>query len=133
MPFYICTTGQGTLTDESKAELAREITRIHADINHVPADYVNVVFSELPANNVYVGGEPGKLLIITGWVRRGHPQEAATRLALGLSSAASRVSGLGEGSIMVVLQDGPARSAVEAGRPLPEVGEEKKWLEQHRS
>lgn len=130
MPFYSCTTGRGTLSSESKAELAREMTRIHVDINHVPAAYVNVVFSELPADSVFTGGEPGKLLIITGWVRRGHPQEEAMRLALALSSVASQVSGLREDSIMVLLQDGPAHSAVEGGRALPEVGEEKQWLEQ---
>lgn len=128
MPVYTCTTAQGTLSGESKALLAAEITRIHADINHVPPAYVNVVFSESPADSVFVGGEPGAPLILTGWVRRGHPQEEATRLALELASAAARVSGVAESHVMVVLQDSPARSAVEGGRVLPEPGEEKEWL-----
>ncbi|MEU9292001.1 tautomerase family protein [Streptomyces sp. NPDC048275] len=128
MPIYTCTAAQGTLTSESKALLAAEITRIHVDINHVPPAYVNVVFSELPSDSVFAGGQPATPLILTGWVRRGRPQEEATRLAVELSSAIARVSGVEESQTMVVLQDAPARSAVEGGRVLPEPGEEKEWL-----
>lgn len=130
MPIYTCTAVRGSLTSELKALLAAEITRIHADINHVPPAYVNVVFSDLPADSVFAGGQPATPLILTGWVRRGHPQEEATRLALELSSATARISGVDESQIMVVLQDSPARSAVEGGRVLPEPGEEGEWLRQ---
>ena len=128
MPIYTCTTAQGTLTTATKGGLAAEITRIHAEINHVPPGYVNVVFSELPQDSVYVGGEPGAPLLISGWARRGHPQEETTRLALELSAAASRVTGLSEHRVLVVIQDSPARSAVEGGRVLPEPGHGKEWL-----
>jgi phenylpyruvate tautomerase PptA (4-oxalocrotonate tautomerase family) len=128
MPVYTCTAAQGTLTSESKASLAAEITRIHAAINHVPAAYVNVIFSEPPSESVFAGGVPGTPLIITGWARRGHPQEDTTRLALELSSAAVRVTGVEEEHVMVVIEDSPARSAVEGGQVLPEPGEEKAWL-----
>ncbi|RFC75191.1 tautomerase family protein [Streptomyces sp. AcE210] len=130
MPIYTCTAAQGTLTSESKILLAAEITRIHVAINRVPPAYVNVVFSELPADSVFAGGKPATPLILTGWVRRGHPQEEATRLAVELSSAIVRVSGVDESQTMVVLQDSPARSAVEGGRVLPEPGEEEEWLRQ---
>lgn len=133
MPIYTCTAAEGTLTQASKSALAAEITRIHAAINEVPPTYVNVIFSELPAEDVFVGGELGKPLLITGWARRGHPQEALTRLALELASAASRISGVDERHVMVVIQDGPARSAVEGGRVLPEPGQEEEWLRQTTS
>ncbi|MCX4537475.1 tautomerase [Streptomyces sp. NBC_00841] len=128
MPIYTCTAAQGSLTSEVKALPAAEITRIHVDINHVPPAYVNVVFSELPTDSVFAGGQPETPLILTGWVRRGHPQKEATRLALELSSAIARISGMDESQTMVVLQDGRARSAVEGGHVLPEPGEEEKWL-----
>lgn len=130
MPVYTCTAARGTLTSESKAALAAEITRIHAAINKVPPTYVYVTVTELPADSVFAGGEPGKPLIITGWARRGHPQEALTRLALELASAGSRISGVDERHVIVVIQDSPARSAVEGGRVLPEPGQEKEWLRQ---
>ena len=128
MPVYTCTAAQGTLTRESKASLAAEITRIHAAVNHVPPAYVDVIFSEPPSESVFAGGVPGTPLIRTGWARRGHPQEDTTRLALELSSAAVRITGVEERHVMVVIQDSPARSAVEGGQVLPEPGEEKEWL-----
>jgi phenylpyruvate tautomerase PptA (4-oxalocrotonate tautomerase family) len=129
VPIYTCTTAEGTLMPEVKRELAGEITRIHAEINHVPPAYVNVLFPELPQDSVYVGGEPGAPLLISGWARRGHPQEATTRLALELSAAASRVTGMTEDRILVVIEDSPARSAVEAGHVLPEPGHEREWMD----
>ncbi|MDX3236965.1 tautomerase family protein [Streptomyces sp. ME03-5709C] len=129
MPVYTCTTALGTLAPGTKHQLAVEITRIHAEINHVPPAYVNVLFPELPQDSVYVGGEPGAPLLISGWARRGHPQEATTRLALELSAAASRVTGMPEHRILVVIADSPARSAVEAGHVLPEPGHEREWTE----
>jgi phenylpyruvate tautomerase PptA (4-oxalocrotonate tautomerase family) len=89
---------------------------------------VTVIFSEPPQENVFAGGVPGTPLIITGWARRGHPHEDTTRLALELSLAAVRVTGVEENHVMVVIVDSPARSAVEGGRVLPEPGEEKAWL-----
>jgi phenylpyruvate tautomerase PptA (4-oxalocrotonate tautomerase family) len=130
MPIYTCTVAEGTLTAESKAALAAEITRIHAAINGVPPTYVNVIFAELPPGDVFVGGKPGKPLIISGWARRGHPQEAVTRLATEVASAAARITGMDERHVMVVIEDSPAQSAVEGGRVLPEPGHEAEWLRQ---
>jgi phenylpyruvate tautomerase PptA (4-oxalocrotonate tautomerase family) len=133
MPIYTCTVAEGTLTGESKSALAAEITRLHATINHVPPTYVNVIFSELPPGDVFVGGEPGKPLIITGWARRGHPQEAVTHLATAAASAAARITGVDERHVMVVIEDSPAQSAVEGGLVLPEPGHEAEWLRQMES
>ncbi|MFJ1746557.1 tautomerase family protein [Streptomyces sp. NPDC088116] len=133
MPIYTCTTAEETLRPGTKGELAAEITRIHAEINHVPPAYVNVVFSELPQDSVYVGGQPGAPLLISGWARRGHPQEETTRLALELSAAASRITAIPERRILVVIEDSPARSAVEAGQVLPDPGQEKEWLNRHEA
>jgi phenylpyruvate tautomerase PptA (4-oxalocrotonate tautomerase family) len=130
MPFYSCTVPEGTLTDESKAALAAEIARIHAEINHVPPARVFVAFSEPPATSVFAGGEQRRLLVVSGWARRGHPQESTTRLALELASAAARISGVDEDHVMVVIEDSPASSAVEGGRALPEPGHEEEWLRQ---
>lgn len=130
MPIYTCTVAEGTLTAESKAALAAEITKIHAAINGVPPTYVNVIFAEMPAGDVFVGGEPGRPLIISGWARRGHPQEAVTRLATEVASAAARIAGMDERHVIVVIEDSPAQSAVEGGRVLPEPGHEAEWLKQ---
>ncbi|MEU7826735.1 tautomerase family protein [Catellatospora sp. NPDC049111] len=127
MPLYSCTTAKGTLSARAKAALAAEITRIHSDINHVPPEYVNVVFTELPPEDVYVGAKPGRPVLISGWSRRGHPQQDTTRLALQVSAAAARIAGVEEARVLVVIEDSPAQSAVEGGRVLPEPGHEAQW------
>lgn len=128
MPNYTCTTVESVLDSNIKAELAAEIARIHSEINHVPAQYVNVLFTELPTENVYSGGRPSEPLIINGWVRDGHPDAEATRLALAIADAASRVAGLPPERVTVVFQSSPAHYAVEGGRVLPAPGEEAAWV-----
>ena len=128
MPIYTCTTNSETLDSRTKNELAAEITRIHAEINHVPTTYVNVVFHEVPPENLYADARPAGSLLINGWARQGHPEAETTRLALEISGAASRVVGISEKSILVVIQSSPASAAVEGGRVLPEPGQEAAWI-----
>jgi phenylpyruvate tautomerase PptA (4-oxalocrotonate tautomerase family) len=128
MPIYTCTTVESALTGEVKAALAAEITRIHSMINHVPSTYVNVVFNEHPTENVYTDGVPASPLLITGWVRDGHPAAETTRLAKEIANAATRIAGISKERVLVVFESSPAHYAVEGGRVLPEPGEEAAWL-----
>jgi phenylpyruvate tautomerase PptA (4-oxalocrotonate tautomerase family) len=128
MPIYTCTTAEATLTADMKAALAVEISRIHSAINHVPSTYVNVVFPVLPADSVYTDGVPASPLLISGWVRSGHPEADTTRLAIEIAAAATRVTGIPPNRVLVVFQSSPAHYAVEGGRVLPEPGEEQAWL-----
>ncbi len=102
MPIYTCTTAESTLTADMKASLAVEISRIHSAINHVPSTYVNVVFPVLPADSVYTDGAPASPLLISGWVRTGHPEADTTRLAIEIAAAATRVTGIPPTRVLVV-------------------------------
>lgn len=128
MPIYTCVTAQDTLATAGKGLLAEEISRIHSEINHVPSTYVNVVFQELAAANVYTDGKPARPLLITGWVRDGHPEAETTRLALAIAGAATRITAIPAERVLVVFQSSPAHYAVEGGRVLPAPGEEAAWL-----
>jgi phenylpyruvate tautomerase PptA (4-oxalocrotonate tautomerase family) len=108
--------------------LRREITRIHAEINQVPTTYVNVVFHEVPPENLYTDSVPAVSLLINGWVRRGHPAAETTRLALEIAQASSRITGLPARNVLVVIQSSPASAAIEGGRVLPEPGQEAAWI-----
>ena len=127
LPVYTCTTTVEILDAKSKKELAVEISRIHAEINQVPATYVNVVFHELPVGNIFTDSSPAGPLLINGWVREGHHAAETTRLALAVAQAVGRVTGLPEEEILVTIQSSPARFAVEGGRVLPEPGREAAW------
>ena len=128
MPIYTCTTNDSTLTAETKAELAAEIATIHASINNVPATYVNVVFHELPAGNVFTAGVPASPILVSGWVREGHPEAETTRLATGIAAAVTRTTRTDAERVLVVMQSSPARFAIEGGRVLPEPGQEQAWI-----
>ena len=128
MPVYTCTTTTGTLTADVKSALAQEISRIHAEINHVPSTYVNVVFHELPAGGIYTDGVPANPVLVNSWVRSGHPVDETTRLATEIAAAVSRIANVDPDRVMMVIQNSPASGAVEGGRVLPEPGQEQAWI-----
>jgi phenylpyruvate tautomerase PptA (4-oxalocrotonate tautomerase family) len=128
VPIYTCTTTESSLTTDSKAALAGEIARIHSAINHVPSSYVNVVFHELPADAIYTDGRPAAPVLVSGWVRAGHPDGDTTRLATEIATAVTRITGIPAERVMVVFLSSPAHYAVEGGRVLPDPGQEQAWL-----
>jgi len=128
MPVYSCTTTTSTLTADIKRALAHEIGRIHASINHVPSTYVNVVYHELPAGGIYTDGVPANPVLVSVWVRAGHPEDQTTRLATEIATAVARIVNIPADRVLVVIQTSPARFAVEGGRVLPEPGQEQAWF-----
>jgi phenylpyruvate tautomerase PptA (4-oxalocrotonate tautomerase family) len=128
MPVYTCTTNTQTLDARAKKDLAAEITRIHAEINSIPSAYINVVFHEVPTENLWTDSAPAAPLLVNGWVRQGHPADETTRLASEIANACSRLTGLPKQHILVVIQNSPAYGAVEGGTVLPEPGNEAAWI-----
>ena len=55
MPIYQCVTSK-TLNAETKAAIAKEITRIHVEFTAAPEPFINVVFSDLPLGSHYLAG-----------------------------------------------------------------------------
>jgi hypothetical protein len=73
-------------------------------------------------------GAPASPIIVTGWVRQGHPDADTTRLATEIAAGVTRITGVDAERVLVVMQNGPARFAVEGGRVLPEPGHEQAWI-----
>ena len=132
MPVYTCTTVRSMLSTEVKSALAEEVTRIHSMINHVPGTYVNVVFHELDADDVYTDGKSAQPLLLNGWVRTGHPEAQSSQLVAEIAAAATRVTGVPAERVLVVIQNSPAHFAIEGGRVLPAPGEEEAWLREQQ-
>jgi phenylpyruvate tautomerase PptA (4-oxalocrotonate tautomerase family) len=132
MPIYRCTVPQASVTSEQKAEIAREITRIHCELTSgTPAGFVHVIFEEVQSGNRFSGGEPSSKALIVGRIRAGRSGEVKAKLLLGISEAWKRVTGQPERDILVAVQDVPARDVVEGGWVLPEPGQEDAWLSEH--
>jgi phenylpyruvate tautomerase PptA (4-oxalocrotonate tautomerase family) len=128
MPIYTCTMAESTFGADAKRALASEIARIHSSMIHVPSTYVNVAFHELEADGLYAGGVPASPVLVTGWVREGHPADDTTRLATQIATAVTKTLEIDVERVLVVIQPSPARFAVEGGRVLPEPGQENEWL-----
>jgi phenylpyruvate tautomerase PptA (4-oxalocrotonate tautomerase family) len=128
MPIYTCTVAESTFSADKKRALAGEIARIHSSMIHVPSSYVNVAFHELAADDLYAGGVQASSVLVTGWVREGHPAADTTRLATEISTAVARILEIDVKRVLVVIQPSPASFAVEGGRVLPEPGQEQAWL-----
>jgi phenylpyruvate tautomerase PptA (4-oxalocrotonate tautomerase family) len=128
VPIYTCATTESTLSAQNKKALAGEIATIHSEINHVPSTYVNVVFHELPADSVYTDGAPASPVLVSGWIREGHPKNEVTRLATEIAAAVTRIAGVPAERVLVVFETSPASFAVEGGRVLPEPGGEAAWI-----
>ena len=103
MPIYTCTIAESTLTADTKRALAGEIARIHSAINHVPSTYVNVAFHELAADSLYTDGVPASPVLVSGWVREGHPKEDTTKLATEIATAVARICDIDAERLLVVM------------------------------
>ncbi|MFE2599460.1 tautomerase family protein [Streptomyces sp. NPDC059396] len=130
MPIYNVVTALNVVSDEQKAGLAADITRIHSEITGAPTSFVHVTFNELSGTNIYSDSVPSQPLLITGITRAGRADREKAELAKAVSSAAAHVTGVPEKRILVVITDHPARFAVERGRILPEPGVEDDWLDE---
>jgi phenylpyruvate tautomerase PptA (4-oxalocrotonate tautomerase family) len=57
MPLYTAITEEGTVSVETKAKIAEEITRIHTTVMKVPKNFVRVVFLSYPKGSGFTGGQ----------------------------------------------------------------------------
>ncbi|MEU6341026.1 tautomerase family protein [Streptomyces sp. NPDC046977] len=128
MPVYHVVTTENTVPAAQKAALAAEITRLHASITGAPTSFVHVTFAELPEGSVFTDAAPSRPLLIEATTRAGHADAEKTRLAREISAAGSRLTGVPESHILVIIKDSPARFAAEGGRILPEPGDEGDWI-----
>jgi hypothetical protein len=85
-------------------------------------------FHELAADNVYTDGALANPVLVSGWIREGHPKTEVTRLATEIASAVSRIAAVAAEQVLVVFESSPASFAVEGGRVLPEPGQEQAWI-----
>jgi phenylpyruvate tautomerase PptA (4-oxalocrotonate tautomerase family) len=133
MPIYQCVTSK-TLSPETKAAIAKEITRIHVEFTAAPEPFINVVFSDLPLGSHYLAGavrENGTL--INAIVRAGRTLETRQSLLKSLSAAWSRLTGQPERNLILKVEEADPAVIMEAGLIMPRPGEEAAWLEANKT
>jgi phenylpyruvate tautomerase PptA (4-oxalocrotonate tautomerase family) len=133
MPFYRCITLVGTLAQEQKEEIVRDITRIHCETTGALPRFVQIQFEEVKSGDVFQNGKPSRAVRLHGRIRAGRDADTKHRLLRAYTDLIVRVARVSVEDVMVALVDMPHENAMEAGLPLPAPGEEKAWLERFGS
>jgi len=123
MPFYQFTVTKGSVSAQRKAEIARAITAAHCEVTGAPADYVSCSFAEVPADNLYLAGEPIVGTRMVGLIRR-RPEPLKRELLLKLADAWSSATGEPITAVVMFLVDVPGYQALEYGVLLPEADQD---------
>jgi phenylpyruvate tautomerase PptA (4-oxalocrotonate tautomerase family) len=120
MPLYTAIT-QDTLPDETKARIAREITRIHSTVMKVPSSFVHVIFLFYPKGSGLSAGKEGPAATLNCTLRSGHTVDEKTDLLKQLWSTFERLSGVATDQLAISLQELPSSNAMEMGQIMPSV------------
>jgi phenylpyruvate tautomerase PptA (4-oxalocrotonate tautomerase family) len=131
MPTYTVTTPEGCLTNDKRAAIAREITRVHSETTGAPTYVAQVIFNDVAAGRYFVGGRPlrGQQLFVNGQIRAGRTAESKDTLLAQMLAAVAEAAGLPANHVWIYLTDLVPRQMAEFGNVLPEPGDEGKWTE----
>lgn len=123
MPLYTAIT-QEALPGETKTRIADEITRIHAAVMKVPANFVHIVFLPYPKGAGFSAGKEGPTAALNCVLRSGHTIEEKTDLLKQLWSMFQSHTGIATDQLVLSLQEIPASNAMEMGQIMQAVGHE---------
>jgi phenylpyruvate tautomerase PptA (4-oxalocrotonate tautomerase family) len=122
MPFYTAITHEGTLSAETKAKIAEEITRIHSTVMKVPKNYVRVVFLSYPKGSGFTGGEQASTASLNCVLRSGHTLEEKADMLQQLWAMFQGLTGIATDQLALSLQEIPSSNAMEMGQIMQAVG-----------
>ena len=120
MPLYTSIT-QGSLSDDTKARIAEELTRIHCGVMKVPTNFVHVIFLSYPKGSGYSAGKEATAASLNCVLRGGHTVEEKTDLLKQLWSMFQNLTGAPTDQLAISLQEIPASNAMEMGQIMQAV------------
>jgi phenylpyruvate tautomerase PptA (4-oxalocrotonate tautomerase family) len=124
MPLYIATTEDGTVSNQTKAKIAKEITRIHAVVMKVPGNFVRVIFLSYPKGSGYTAGDVAPTAALNCILRSGHSLDEKTDVLKQLWAMFQKLTGIATDQLAISLQEIPSSNAMEMGKIMPTVGHE---------
>ncbi|MGA9473356.1 MAG: tautomerase family protein [Terriglobales bacterium] len=122
MPLYTAITEDGFVSDEKKAKIAKEITRIHTTVMRVPNNFVRVVFISYPKGSGFAAGEVASTAALNCVLRSGHTDEDKTEMLKQLWSMFQKLTGIPTDQLALSLQEIPSSNAMEMGQIMQAVG-----------
>jgi phenylpyruvate tautomerase PptA (4-oxalocrotonate tautomerase family) len=124
MPLYTAITEDGFVSDETKAKIAREITRIHTTIMKVPASFIRVVFLSYAKGSGYTAGKAAPTAALNCVLRSGHTDEDKTETLKQLWSMFQDLTSIPTDQLAISIQEIPSSNAMEMGQIMQAVAKE---------
>ena len=124
MPLYTALTEEGTVSVETKAKIAEEITRIHTSVMKVPNNFVRVVFLSYPKGSGFTGGEQAPTAALNCVLRSGHTPEEKINMLQQLRTMFQGLTGIATDQLALSLQEIPSSNAMEMGQIMEAVRHE---------
>jgi phenylpyruvate tautomerase PptA (4-oxalocrotonate tautomerase family) len=124
MPLYTAITQDGTVSVETLAKIAAEITRIHSTVMKVPKSFVRVIFLSYPAGSGFTGGEQAPTASLNCVLRSGHTPEERRDMLQQLWVMFQDLTGIATEQLAISLQEIPSSNAMEMGQIMQAVGHE---------
>src|ERR1700683_4470461 len=121
MPLYTAITEDGFVSDETKAKIAKEITRMHATVMKVPSNFVRVVFLSYPQGSGFAAGKAAPTAALNCVLRSGHTNEDKTEMLKQLWSMFQDLTGIPTDHLAISLQEISFSNAMEMGQIMPSV------------
>jgi phenylpyruvate tautomerase PptA (4-oxalocrotonate tautomerase family) len=121
MPLYTAITQEGTISNETQAKIAEEITRIHTGVMMVPKDFVHVIFLSYPEGSGFTGGTGASTAALNCVLRSGHTVEEKTDMLRQLWAMFQKYTGAPTDQLALSLQEIPSSNAMEMGQIMQAV------------
>jgi phenylpyruvate tautomerase PptA (4-oxalocrotonate tautomerase family) len=122
MPLYTAVTEEGSVAEQTKAKIAKEITRIHTAVMKVPSNFVRVVFLSYPKGSGYTAGEKAPTAALNCTLRSGHTDAEKSDMLKQLWSMFQDLTAIPTDQLAISLQEIPSSNAMEMGQIMPAVG-----------
>jgi phenylpyruvate tautomerase PptA (4-oxalocrotonate tautomerase family) len=124
VPLYTAITQEGSVSDEIKAKIAQDITRIHASLMKVATSFVRVVFLSYPKGSGFTAGAEAPTAALNCVLRGGHTAEDKAEMLKQLWSMFQAHTGIATAQLVISLQEIPSNNAMEMGTIMHSVGHE---------
>jgi phenylpyruvate tautomerase PptA (4-oxalocrotonate tautomerase family) len=129
MPLYRCAVREGLTSEPQRAQIAKDVVRVHCGVTGAPPSFVHAFFTETPADAL----PAGKDVFMLGSIRAGRTDGQKARIISELTDSVVRATGVSPDQVGVATVDVPAKWVMERGKLLPEPGEEEEWLARHHA
>jgi phenylpyruvate tautomerase PptA (4-oxalocrotonate tautomerase family) len=124
MPLYTVITQEGIVSDETKAMIAEELTRIHTTVMNVPRSFVRVVFLSYAKGSGFTAGVEAPTAALSCVLRSGHTAEEKRDLLNQAWSMFQARTGIATDQLAISLQEIPSSNAMEMGQIMHAVSHE---------